>query len=53
MNLSTSLDFLELPVGAFWDCLNNDPPNQYEYHTLLVRYYQQNLPLEISPLLPL
>ena len=36
-----SVDAGDIPIGAFWDCIENDAPNHYEYCTMLLSYMHQ------------
>ena len=34
----SALEDLDIPMGAFWDCIDNDAPNRYEYSTMIFNY---------------
>lgn len=34
----SSIDLLDIPMGAFWDCIDNDAPNHYEYCSLIFNH---------------
>lgn len=36
------LDFETIPLGTFWNNLNNEAPNRYEYEAMLTKFFKKS-----------